>query len=707
MMQYKKKNFIEEAALHYHQLFGFNVIPLSGKKPRIGWDIWKQEKQTLEVIKKMNWNHSTSGVGGIAGINKLRFIDIDGIQNWEILDVILPKLKLGLEYLWISKSGSEKGAHIIFLADDDERLFEFLGGKKGVYKFKLKLDGLCDHIELRWSESQTVLPPSKHPSGGKYQFIYDEPNEKPSFIETETIVEFSKEFFVLEKKRAKVIAQNLSNDKAGKKKEETVSSYDSKEIEAAIDVLAENLNKDCYDIWMEIGFALASIGEDGRKYFLRLSLANKEYTDTEEELNKKFDSFLKDYDGRSSLGTLFFHAKKYGYETKNEAKEKKADFFKYAEKHLNTHYNFVFNTLKQKLYWNRKEENIFKEIDDRDLASIYIELKSKKKISISYENLRRLLISDFVPKIDPLEDYFKNLPGWDGTDYIGLLSETVTVEAGSEANWKMCLKRWLIATVACTASDKVVNHTAIILQGPQGVGKTRWINSLIPDKLQDYLFTGNITPNDKDSKLAVVKNFIINLDELETLNREEIGFLKSLMTQKDVELRKPYGYFEEHYKRRSSFIGSINKLEFLNDPTGSRRFLCFAVEKINYQHDVDIDGIWAQALNLFNKSEKYWFDKAESERITENNLKFTFQPLEEQLILEKYETCEKDDPDKKLMSSTEIAQEILGDKTINSNNLRQIGMTLTKYGFARKSEYNGKHSVKKWVVRKKKGASVI
>ena len=82
-------------------------------------------------------------------------------------------------------------------------------------------------------------------------------------------------------------------------------------------------------------------------------------------------------------------------------------------------------------------------------------------------------------------------------------------------------------------------------------------------------------------------------------NRDEIGFLKSLMTQKDVELRKPYGYFEEHYKRRSSFIGSINRLEFLNDPTGSRRFLCFAVEKINYEHDIDMDGVYAQALYLF------------------------------------------------------------------------------------------------------------
>ena len=93
--------------------------------------------------------------------------------------------------------------------------------------------------------------------------------------------------------------------------------------------------------------------------------------------------------------------------------------------------------------------------------------------------------------------------------------------------------------------------------------------------------------------------------------------------------------------------------------------------------------------------------------ITENNMKFTFQPHEEQLILEKYEPCDKEDPEKILMSSTEIAKELMGDKPINNNILRQIGMVLTKHGFIKGSEYNGRHSVKKWVVKKVKPASVI
>jgi len=681
-----KKNIYKEAGLKYHRLCGFNVLPVIAKAPNMKWEKWQTEIQTEKDIEEMNWNSSCDGVGAISGINNLRIIDIDGIKDWELLDLFLLKLKLGYEYLWLCRSGSGNGAHIIFYAEDDDRLFKILGSKKGVYKFKLKTEGLCDHIEIRWSDSQTVLPPSRHPSGGIYDFIYDEPKEKPSFIKTETLIEFAEEFILLNEKETKKEQQSNNND------------YNTEDIEAAINILGKNLKENCYEEWMEIGFALASIGEDGRKYFIQLSQANEHYNDTEVGINKKFDSFLKDYDGRSTLGTLFYYAQRYGYKGTGDAK--KVSFFHQAEKHLTKKYDFIFNTLKHKLYWKRKDENEFKEMKDRDLNSIFIELKGKKKISISYENLRRLLISDFVPRIDPLEEYFKNLPEWDGVDHIGQLSKTVTVEEGSEANWKVCLRKWLIATVAGALSNTMVNHTAIILQGIQGIGKTRWIQKLVPIKLLDYFFTGNITPNDKDSKLAVVKNFIINLDEMETLNRGDIGFLKSLMTQKDLELRKPYGVFEEQFKRRSSFIGSINKMEFLNDPTGSRRFLCFAVEKINYEHNINLDKVFAQALYLFNKGEKYWFDKAEIESITQNNMKFTFQPLEEQLILEKYEPCGKDDPDKLLMNASEIAKEIYGEKPYNNNTIRQIGMALNKYGFIKGNAYNGKHSIKKWIVKK-------
>ena len=54
-------------------------------------------------------------------------------------------------------------------------------------------------------------------------------------------------------------------------------------------------------------------------------------------------------------------------------------------------------------------------------------------------------------------------------------------------------------------------------------------------------------------------------------------------------MRKAYGHNNENMPRRASFAGSVNTAQFLNDTTGSRRFLCFEVEHIEYNHEIDIN----------------------------------------------------------------------------------------------------------------------
>jgi predicted P-loop ATPase len=84
-------------------------------------------------------------------------------------------------------------------------------------------------------------------------------------------------------------------------------------------------------------------------------------------------------------------------------------------------------------------------------------------------------------------------------------------------------------------------------------------------------------------------------------------------------MRKAYGHNNETMPRRASFAGSVNTAQFLNDSTGSRRFLCFEVEEIQYQHDVDINMIYAQALHLFNEGFRYWFDFPSSQERDKSN----------------------------------------------------------------------------------------
>lgn len=296
-------------AKQYHREFGFNVFPLIGKVPKVKWEEWQSKRQAVEDLVAMDWNSSTTGIGAAAGLDDVRNIDIDKITDWEVLKIILEKLHLDLKYPWIVKTGSGAGVHIYIKVKESEKVIQKLGGEKAVYRFKLKQEGVCDHIEIRWSKCQNVLPPSKHPSGGTYQFNDVEPKDSPVEIAEELFLKMIDELFIIESK------ERIRSMKLGSRRPKYLNPrVDYKTLEKAIAYLGENLPESCYEDWYRIGFGLASIGEQGRKYFNAMSMANKNYSDTDAELNKRYDSFLTDYDGRITLGTVYAIAENYGWE---------------------------------------------------------------------------------------------------------------------------------------------------------------------------------------------------------------------------------------------------------------------------------------------------------------------------------------------------------------------------------------------------------
>ena len=313
----------------------------------------------------------------------------------------------------------------------------------------------------------------------------------------------------------------------------------------------------------------------------------------------------------------------------------------------------------------------------------------KARIKTNFSSLRSLLYSDFCQLYNPFEDYFETLPEYDlQTDYITQLANTITTT--KQDLWQQCFKKWLVAMVGCVLNDKVINHTVIVFSGKQGLGKTTWVEKLVPKQLKEYLFSGTINPNNKDTLVQLAECMLINLDELENLNRSEIGSLKEIITKTQIRMRKAYGHNNETMPRRASFAGSVNTAQFLNDSTGSRRFLCFEVEGIQYQHDVDINLVYAQALHLFNDGFRYWFDQEEIKSITENNEQYQLRSPEEELLLTWFEPCEKDNANAYLNAS-QIASK-LAEKakiTLTDGTINKLGKALKKHNFIRISKKTG------------------
>ena len=349
---------------------------------------------------------------------------------------------------------------------------------------------------------------------------------------------------------------------------------------------------------------------------------------------------------------------------------------------LSTRYVFRHNIVSGKLefqYFGKKKWNVMNDFIENSMLRECL----KGRIKTNLSSLRNLLYSDFCELFNPFEDYFFNLPSYDEkTDYITELANTITTT--KQELWQQCFKKWLVAMVGCVLDDKVINHTVIVFSGKQGLGKTTWVEKLVPKQLKEYLFSGTINPNNKDTLVQLSECMLINLDELENLNRSEIGSLKEIITKTQIRMRKAYGHNNETMPRRASFAGSVNTAQFLNDSTGSRRFLCFELEGIKYQHDVDINMAFSQALFLFKSGFRFWFDQEEIKSITENNEQYQLHSPEEELLLTWFEPCPKEEATL-FLNASQIAAK-LADRTklnLNDGTINKLGKALKKHNFTR------------------------
>ena len=369
------------------------------------------------------------------------------------------------------------------------------------------------------------------------------------------------------------------------------------------------------------------------------------------------------------------------YEDDDEDKPKPTQIDR-LELFLSTRYVFRHNMVSGKLefqYFGKKKWHVMNDFIENSMLRECL----KGRIKTNLSSLRNLLYSDFCELYNPFEDYFYNLPTYDEkTDYILELANTITTT--KQDLWRECFKKWIVAMVGCVLDDKVINHTVIVFSGKQGLGKTTWVEKLVPRKLKEYLFSGTINPNNKDTLVQLSECMLINLDELENLNRSEIGSLKEIITKTQIRMRRAYGHNNETMPRRASFAGSVNTAQFLNDSTGSRRFLCFELEGIQYQHEVDIDNVFSQALYLFKTGFRYWFDQEEIKNITENNEQYQLRSPEEELLLTWFEPCERENATHYLNASQIAAKLAERAKiTITDGTINKIGKALKKHNFTR------------------------
>lgn len=208
----------------------------------------------------------------------------------------------------------------------------------------------------------------------------------------------------------------------------------------------------------------------------------------------------------------------------------------------------------------------------------------------------------------PIKEYFEALT-WDGVERI----ERLLIDylgADDTPYTRAVTRKTLVAGVARIYQPGVKFDSILVLNGPQGIGK-----STLFARLGGKWFSDSLTIGDMKDKSAAEKlqgYWILELGELAGIRKVDVETVKSFISRVDDKYRQSYGTTVESHPRNNIIVGSTNSESgFLRDITGNRRFWPVRVTGGTKYSVFDltqpiVDQIWAEAIAKYHDGEELY-----------------------------------------------------------------------------------------------------
>ena len=320
---------------------------------------------------------------------------------------------------------------------------------------------------------------------------------------------------------------------------------------------------------------------------------------------------------------------------------------------------------------------------DMDDIRCALWLSQKYGISVRQDIVMNavLLVADQLHFHD-VREYLNGL-SWDGVPRVRSWPATYLFVSDSEYV-QLAGMKWMIAAVARVMRPGCKADNVLILEGKQGWGKSTALEVIAS---KPWYTNSPIRIGEKDTYAVMAGKWIIELAELDSLNKSDSSAAKSFFATETDRFRNFYGKRATDVNRQCVFGGSVNFDTYLKDESGNRRYW-----PIRVGGPVDLDGLrrdrdqlWAEAVHLYRTGVIWHVTEAE-------------RPLFE---LEQTERYEGDVYEDKIARSLEFSsrttmEEILADmlKLDTSKwtlpEQRRVGKALKSLGWVRKRESTGK-----------------
>lgn len=257
--------------------------------------------------------------------------------------------------------------------------------------------------------------------------------------------------------------------------------------------------------------------------------------------------------------------------------------------------------------------------NDSDNAALKVYLSNKYGIYSPTKTKDAILAVAAERSYHPIKEYLDHLPEWDEIDRV----ETLLIDyfnATDNSYTRAVTRKMMVAAVARIVQPGTKFDSVLILNGPQGIGKSTFFAKLAGDWFSDSLTLTDM--KDKAGPEKLQGYWILELGELAGMRKTDVEVVKSFISRSDDKYRASYGVNVESHPRQCIIVGSTNaESGFLRDITGNRRFWPVRIsgdgKRKAWQMSVyDVEQIWAETLVLYAKGEKLYLEGSDVELAT-------------------------------------------------------------------------------------------
>ncbi len=280
-------------------------------------------------------------------------------------------------------------------------------------------------------------------------------------------------------------------------------------------------------------------------------------------------------------------------------------------------------------------------LSDRDLRRIAHEqmIDAGAAWAIDIEQYAR---SSMVPAYNPIHEFLAACGQWDHRrDYIGDMARRVTNDF---APWQQLFHRWLLAMVAqwLGKSRDYGNAMVPMLIGAQGCRKSTFCRLLLPPSLREYYIDDIKLDSAEQVERMLGRMALVNIDEYNAKTDREQAKIKRILTERDVQTRRPRSDQYLLLQRMASFIATTNEPQPLTDPTGSRRYICVEVSgTIDTVTPVNYQQLYAQAVYEIEHGEPYYLSEQEEQMVIAHNQQYMRLTAADELLSAYYEPASR------------------------------------------------------------------